>query len=120
MTALVVAIALVVGILCSEVLVRSVRDNAWPPRLLADARRELQRFHVADNDDARQHHLIRGGLATLKVSVAMLVAMALMAAALAAPVYLLHWTDNQTAVYMGVSTVGAIAWWMMRRRRRRA
>ena len=120
MTALVVAAALVVGVLSSEMLVRSIGNNAWPLRLLADARRELESFHKADNDDDRQRHLIGGGVATLKVSLAVLAAMAVIAAAFAAPVLLLGWSESDTALYMVVSTLCAIGWWMLRRRRSRA
>lgn len=119
MTALVVAIALVVGIVFSEVLFRNVRQGAWPARGLASARDELLAFRGADNDDARQHHLIRGGVATLKVSLAVLAAIAVCAAVFAAPMLLLAWSDRQSTIYVAASSVSAIAWWMLRRARRR-
>ena len=120
MTALVVATALVVGVIFSEVLIRSTRKDAWPARRLALARDELQRFSRADNDDARQAHIIRGGIATLTLSLAVLAAIAVIACLFAAPLYALDWDDRQATVYFVASTVVAIAWWMLRRARQRA
>ena len=120
MTALVVAIALVVGVLFSEVLFRNVGGHTWPARRLTSALEELQSFRAADNDDARQRHLIRGGMATLTLSLAVLAAIALLAAAYAAPVFLLPWTEREATIYFAASSIIAIAWWVLRRARRRA
>jgi DNA-binding helix-hairpin-helix protein with protein kinase domain len=120
MTALVVAIALVVGVVFSEVLMRSARKDAWPARRLAVARHELQCFSRADNDEARQAHIIRGGMATLTLSLAVLGAIAVIACIFVAPLYALDWDDRQSTVYFVASTVIAIAWWMLRRARQRA
>ena len=120
MTALVVAIALVVGILFSEVLFRNAGSKAWPSRRLASALAEIQSFRAADNDDARQRHLIRGGIATLTLSLGVLAAIALLAAIYAAPMLLLGWTRDDATIYLAVSGIIAIAWWMVRRARRRA
>lgn len=118
MTALAVAIALVIGIFSAEVLVRGLRQDAWPARRFAVMRRELGLFHVADNDDARQAHLIGGGMATLTLSLAVLAAIAVVAAVFAAPMVLLGWDTTQVTIYSVVSFVAAIAWWMVRRRPR--
>jgi hypothetical protein len=120
MTALVVGLALVIGIVFAEVLLRNAGVNAWPARGFANMRDELQSFRRADNDDARQHHLIRGGVATLSLSLAVLALIAVCAAVFAAPMLLLPWSDGQTTLYLVVSTVSAIAWWVLRRRRGRS
>jgi hypothetical protein len=120
MTALVVAIALVVGVLFSEVLLRNAGSRTWAARRLAGALAELKSFHGADNDDARQHHLIRGGMATLTLSLAVLAAIAVCAAVYAAPLLLLALTEREVTIYLVVSAIIAIAWWMLRRARRRA
>ena len=117
MTALAVALALVIGVLSAEVLVRSVRRDAWPVRRLSVLRQELSLFHEADNDDARQAHLIRGGMATLTLSLAVLAAIAVVAAVFAAPMIALAWDATQSTIYAVVSGVAAIAWWMIRGRR---
>jgi hypothetical protein len=120
MTALVVAIAFLIGILFSEVFIRNLAAGAWPARRLASALGEIQSFRAADNDDARQRHLIRGGVATLTLSLAVLAAIALFAALYAAPMLLLAWTSREVTLYFAVSGIVAVAWWMLRRARRRA
>lgn len=120
MTALAAAIALVIGILCSEMLARGARSDGWAARRLATVREELQRFHGAADDDERQRHLVSGGLATVGLSSAVLAFIAAIAIAFAAPVVLLAWDAAQDAIYFAVSGVSAIAWWMMRRTRHRA
>jgi len=120
MTALVVTIALIIGVLFSEVLFRNVRGDTWPARRFTSALDELQSFRAADNDDARQRHLIRGGVATLTLSLAVLASIALFASVYAAPMFLLGWTDREATIYFAVSGIIAIAWWMLRRALRRA
>ncbi len=119
MTALVIAIALVIGVAFSEVMLRNVGEDAWAVRRLAAVRNELQSFQKANDDDARQHHLIRGGVATLTLSLAVLAAIAVCALLFAAPMFVLAWSERQSTIYLVVSGIGAIAWWMLRRARRR-
>jgi len=120
MTALAVAIALVIGIVCSEVLARGARRDGWAARRLVVLREELQLFRGAHDDDARQRHLVRGGLATLTLSLAVLVSFAIIGVALAAPMMLLAWDSAQAGIYLAVSSASAIAWWWMRHARRGA
>ena len=115
MTALAVAVAVVVGAICSELLIRNARKSAWPARRLSVMLRELRSFHAATDDDARQTHLIRGGLQTLTLSLALLVTIALVAAMFAAPILILSWDRTQSALYLAVTTISAIAWWLLRR-----
>jgi hypothetical protein len=117
MTALSVALALVVGLLSSEILARCLRQDAWAVRRFAAMRDALQRFHAADNDDARQRYLIRGGMATLTLSLVVLAAVTIAGVAFAAPMVLLEWNATDSTVYGVVAGIVAIAWWHMRRPR---
>jgi hypothetical protein len=115
MTALAVAIALVIGVLCSEVLARGARKDGWAARRLVELREELELFQAALDDDARQRHLVRGGVATLTLSLAVLVSVAIIGFAFAAPMVLLAWDSAQAGIYLAVSGASAIAWWWLRR-----
>ena len=118
MTAL-VAIALAIGLLSSEVLARCMRQDAWPARRFATMRHELQCFHKADNDDARQAHIISSGVATLTLSLASLAVIGVIAIVFVAPIVLLDWNTTDSTIYSIDSAVSAIAWWMFRGRRHR-
>ena len=117
MTALVVVIAILAGLLSAETLSRSIRGSGWSARRFATMRKELERFHKADDDDARQAHLIAGGTAMLVLSLAVLAFLALLAAVYAAPMLLLDWNASQSTLYVAISGVSAVAWWILRRRR---
>jgi hypothetical protein len=116
MTALLYAVSIAVGILCSEVLIRSLAARAWLRVRLREARALLASFHAAVGDDERQPALIRAGKATLAVSLAALAGIAFIGALFFLPAVAFGWEGASTTTYYVIATVAAIAWWLGRAR----
>jgi hypothetical protein len=116
MTALVVGVAVVAGIACTEFMVRTLGERAWLPARMRRTRGLLDAFRQAATDDERQGALIRAGASTLAVSLAFLAWIAAVAALILLPALAFGWEIALSALYLGAASLATLGWWVLRRR----
>jgi len=116
---IVLLVSLLAGAALAEISMR-VFGGQWFRSQIRQVGTNLQEFHVAIGDDARQAAVMRAGVMTLRFSLSVLVVLVVLAViALIAP-WMLEWDKSQQTVYLVAVSVAAMGWWLVRRTNRNA
>ena len=84
---------------------------------LARIRTVLQAFHAAQDDDARQALLMRAGMATLSLSILLLVTLLVAGVVMGLPLLWIRPASFEMTLYMAALTLATLLWWRVRRSR---
>jgi hypothetical protein len=109
-------IAIVVGVLLSEIALRVLTEQ-WPRTRLREIMALQQAFRQAEGDDARQALLLRTGRATLALSLLGFGLFSGLAALAWLPPWALQWAEPPQLAYLVALSVVAALWWFIRRSR---
>jgi len=110
----VLLVSLLAGAALAEISMR-VFGGQWFRTQIRQVVTNLQEFHAAVGDDARQAAVMRAGLMTLRFSLSVLAVLVVLAAIAFVAPWLLAWDESQQTVYLVAVSVAATVWWLVRR-----